>query len=1247
MWAAVTWERVTSISTLRAGGTFIMGYEGTANSGVIIPLRTDATNATTSANGYLYSGTGSGTTSDNGTINMSSVTETAKYELYITASSVSNAINMQLADNNGNYIGCPNSKNTAKLYTAASANTAYTLSVGTNNVFTLECKAADTGSKYKYLKFNNNSSAYRFANYSSTPDKIVFYKKVTTYQLTYSASNGSIAGEDAGSNAVASGASVEVGATVTLTATPASGYLFASWNVSGTNSELSSTSSNPTTFTMGTANATVTANFVSASVCLAPTFSIVEGTYNAAQNVVLSCPTDDATIYYTTDGTDPTTNSSLYSGPISVTETTTIKAFAVKDGLTDSDIASATYTLKCVVPVITIPNGLFVSSKVLTMTSSTDGTTIYYTADGSTTPTSSSTAYDSSNKPSISATATIMAIATKSGWSDSDVATETFTKETVLDGISALNAATISNTATAHYVKLTDAQITFVDANNNGFLNDVDAGIYLYALNDLALNTKYNGVYKITSKTYNGWPEVTKFETIEGEGSSEVASEMAPVEMTASALEENFSANLSRQIRINNHTLTEGNLTSNITIPSAYQGGSLTEDGTYTLIGYPSVYNSGKRFYVVNAYPKPAAPTFDPVEGEFSESFTLHLACATDGVAIYYTTDGTTPTTSSTPYNDATGIAISTADVTVKAIAYYQDMTSDVASATYTYRAVAKPLFGIVSGTEVYYGTKISVTCATDGAGIYYTLTTDGSEPADPTNASTAYPDGGIAINKNTVKIKVVAEKNGDYSSIAAATYTLKDPAEPVFSPVAGAVPCNTVVTISSAEGTTIFYTTDGSDADTGTDASSNSVKVAITEGMTLKAIAVDPELNMSAEASATYTIAHVATPIVEPAEGILSKGTQVTITTATDGATIYYTLDGETPTASSNVYNGYVVINKACTLKAIALKENYIDSEVASATYTVAGANEAVVFENEGYSNGDDVTNKDYTKMSLAWTGSPKYYTSDKTARLYNNGTLTVSSTDNITAIVFSLTEGGANLGLYSDEPGSISGSATSRSWAGSAKIIKFKATATVKIKSITVFYELTDDNVTVGSSKLAGFCSEYKHDFSGTGLFAYKAKVSGDKVVLTKIVDGIVPANTGVILNGDANDYDLPITTADATTDFSDNEMVGVTQRTQVLWNPSTDVYNYILQSGEFKKASNGYLKPNRAYLSTSYNVTATSAREYLEISFEDDDVTGVENVNRSTITNNQFYDLQGRKVEQPQKGLYIVNGKKVIVK
>lgn len=256
MWGQdITWERVTSIATLRAGGTFIMGYEATANSGVIIPLRTDATNATTSANGYLYSGTGTETTSNNGTINMSSVTATGKYELYITASSVTDAINMQLGNSGGNYIGCPNSKNTAKLYTSASANTAYTLTVGTNNYFTLECKAADTGSKYKYLKFNNNTGSYRYANYSTTPEKIVFYKKVIKYTVTYDANGGSGTMEDSNSPYVA-------GATVTLLDnefTAPAGKEFNGWSVTDASSNAVAVSDNQ--FTMPAKDVTVTAQW--------------------------------------------------------------------------------------------------------------------------------------------------------------------------------------------------------------------------------------------------------------------------------------------------------------------------------------------------------------------------------------------------------------------------------------------------------------------------------------------------------------------------------------------------------------------------------------------------------------------------------------------------------------------------------------------------------------------------------------------------------------------------------------------------------------------------------------------------------------------------------------------------------------------------------------------------------------------------------------------------------------------------
>ena len=76
----------------------------------------------------------------------------------------------------------------------------------------------------------------------------------------------------------------------------------------------------------------------------APTFSVEEGTYNQAQNVEISCATSGATIYYTTDGTNPSESSAVYSEPIAVATTTTIKAIAVKDGKS-SEIVSAIYTI--------------------------------------------------------------------------------------------------------------------------------------------------------------------------------------------------------------------------------------------------------------------------------------------------------------------------------------------------------------------------------------------------------------------------------------------------------------------------------------------------------------------------------------------------------------------------------------------------------------------------------------------------------------------------------------------------------------------------------------------------------------------------------------------------------------------------------------------------------------------------------------------------------------------------------------
>lgn len=77
----------------------------------------------------------------------------------------------------------------------------------------------------------------------------------------------------------------------------------------------------------------------------APVFDPAPGTYQGAQNVTITCETAGADIYYTTDGSEPSTSSTKYNGAINISKTTTIKAIAVKGGMTDSEVATAEYNI--------------------------------------------------------------------------------------------------------------------------------------------------------------------------------------------------------------------------------------------------------------------------------------------------------------------------------------------------------------------------------------------------------------------------------------------------------------------------------------------------------------------------------------------------------------------------------------------------------------------------------------------------------------------------------------------------------------------------------------------------------------------------------------------------------------------------------------------------------------------------------------------------------------------------------------
>ena len=76
-----------------------------------------------------------------------------------------------------------------------------------------------------------------------------------------------------------------------------------------------------------------------------PEFSVASGAVDSGTSVTITCSTDGAKIYYTTDGNDPTAESTEYSDAISITKAVTVKAIAVKSGMNDSAVESVSYTI--------------------------------------------------------------------------------------------------------------------------------------------------------------------------------------------------------------------------------------------------------------------------------------------------------------------------------------------------------------------------------------------------------------------------------------------------------------------------------------------------------------------------------------------------------------------------------------------------------------------------------------------------------------------------------------------------------------------------------------------------------------------------------------------------------------------------------------------------------------------------------------------------------------------------------------
>ena len=200
-----------------------------------------------------------------------------------------------------------------------------------------------------------------------------------------------------------------------------------------------------------------------------PTFNPPAGSYAGSISVTLSTTTPNANIYYTTDGTAPSTASTLYAGtaiPLSVT--TTLKAIAIATGLIQSRDSTAAYVLaaQTAPPNFNPIPGTYVSAQMVALTDDSAGATIYYTTDGSN-PTHNSAVY--STPISVAATTTIHTLAASSGLSDSGIVAGVYNINP--NGTTPINFGLgFSNQGCMQFngsTKLDDSRLQLTDGGNN------------------------------------------------------------------------------------------------------------------------------------------------------------------------------------------------------------------------------------------------------------------------------------------------------------------------------------------------------------------------------------------------------------------------------------------------------------------------------------------------------------------------------------------------------------------------------------------------------------------------------------------------------------------------------------------------------------------------------------------------------------------------------------------------------------
>ena len=710
-----------------------------------------------------------------------------------------------------------------------------------------------------------------------------------------------------------------------------------------------------------------------------------------------------------------------------------------------------------------------------------------------------------------------------------------------------------------------------------------------------------------------------------------------------------------------------------------------------------SIFNISWTAYSASGVVKPAMPTITPSSQTFYKAFTATIA-AEEGATVYYTTDGEAPTTESTKYES--GVEIPAATTTLKAIAVKDGVASNVASAVYTYETLEgsydnlkalrdggvtanKYTFTFTDAVVTYVnGQNAYIQDATGGMLVYmsghgltagqklngttvvtYTIYNGQSEITAFTKSDLTVTDG-AAITETEVTLADLLADVAKYAdmrvkitnaTVTAAFSSRSATIEQNGSSIALYDKANTTYENAVADyvvnvvGYPVAYTKSG--------ATTNQIYVWASDDVTLVSKPAD----------------HVDAPTISPASQSFSEAFTATITSSASG--VMYTLNGTDPSYTSN--NGELLTNApytvnipaaTTTLKVIAVDDKGNESDVATAVYTFVKPIDATSgsFDNP-LTPAQVLANADGFSGKSVWVEGKVLGSVSKNAPGY---TTTYSSSS------IAIGESGLDT--------SIGMTVTKNSYLQTA--LNFGDDTTILGKTVKVYgtlakyygrlgfsdapkyYAFSDEAETLDVKTDEGYATYYNASNAilvPTGMKCGTVKVEDGEMAITYKYEGnetlesgeVLPAATPVLVKAAKGSYPVIYTASLKGTGAGTQNLVGQAETGIITAEDGYHFYKLAYDNYETKADFGFYwgaedggvfsVPAGKAYL----KVATTSDVAVKAFRFDDAKVTAIENVAAETATAQvkSAYTLDGRRVDASRltKGIYIVNGKKVIVK